>query len=149
MTATTLAPALLADINLPKIDFSAPPPALELSLSTASTSSTSSWGVTSAGSQISSDLIAPLGPLSSLPTSARGLKEWKILLLCTAVNSFSQRVITYLDYLGFTNVSVQIASSDEAMAGACESWDPDLVVCPFLTRRIPDKVFGRVSRVLS
>ena len=87
----------------------------------------------------------PLGPLSTLPDDCTGLKQWKILLLCTAINSFSQRVITYLDYLGFEQVSVQIATSDEAMREACESWDPDLVVCPFLTRVIPGSVFKKVS----
>ncbi|ORX38056.1 hypothetical protein BD324DRAFT_650589 [Kockovaella imperatae] len=90
-----------------------------------------------------SNLDAPLGPLSSLPASSTGLQEWKILLLCTAVNSFSQRVITYFDFLGLKNVSVQIASNDEAMISACEEWDPDMVVCPFLTRVIPERVFGR------
>jgi hypothetical protein len=87
----------------------------------------------------------PLGPYAQLPDSATGLKEWKVLLLVTAVNSFSQKVITYLRFLGFKHVSVQIASSDESMERACKGWNPDLVICPFLTRRIPETVFNNVS----
>ncbi len=89
----------------------------------------------------------PLGPLSDLPPNAQGLKEWKILLLVTAINSFSQRVITYLDFLGFKNVSVVIATGREVMVDSAERFQPDLVVCPFLTAIIPDSIFSKVSRL--
>lgn len=93
--------------------------------------------------------IPPLGPLSTLPPNALGLKEWKILLLCTAVNSFSQRVITYLKYLGFDHISVCLASSQETMEEAAERLKPDLVICPFLTTMVPSSIFTKVSRPLS
>ena len=104
---------------------------------------------TSANDTATTPPIPPLGPLAQLPLSATGLAGWKVLLLVTAVNSFSQRVITYLHHLEFNHVSVQIAASDDAMQKACEGWNPDLVICPFLTRRIPDTVFNKVCLVCS
>lgn len=90
-------------------------------------------------------LPAPLGPFPSLPPHLIGLKRWRILILVTSVNSFAQKVITYLDHLGVTNYAVQIASSAEGMTAAAERYGPDVVLCPFLTARIPESVFTRVS----
>ncbi|WWC95295.1 hypothetical protein V866_002156 [Kwoniella sp. B9012] len=83
---------------------------------------------------------APLGPLSSLPEGYEPLKKFKILLLVTSINSFTQRVISYLQYLGFEQVSVQLATSDEDMLNAAEGWDADLVLCPFLTKKLPASI---------
>ncbi|WVQ79524.1 hypothetical protein IAT38_001623 [Cryptococcus sp. DSM 104549] len=87
--------------------------------------------------------LSPLGPLTSLPSSAAGLKHQRILLLVTSVNSFTQRVLSYLQYLGFTQVSVQLAISDEAMIEAAEEWQPDFVLCPFLTKKLPPSIHNR------
>ena len=89
--------------------------------------------------------IPPLGPLARLPSDAQGLKQWKILVFCTAINSFSQRVITYFEYLGMKNVSVVIATTKQVMEDSAERFQPDLVVCPFLTAIIPDSIFSKVS----
>ncbi|ODN78355.1 hypothetical protein L202_03997 [Cryptococcus amylolentus CBS 6039] len=83
---------------------------------------------------------APLGPLASLPPHAAGLAQQKILLLVTSVNSFTQRVLSYLQFLGFEHVSVQLAISDEAMLEAAESWQPDIVLCPFLTKKLSPSI---------
>lgn len=92
--------------------------------------------------------MPPLGPLVSLPARSAGLKEWRILLLCTAVNSFSQRAWSYLrNQLGVSQLSIQLATSDEEMIGAAEKWDPHVIVCPFLTKRVPDAIFNKVSGV--
>ncbi|WVR08307.1 hypothetical protein IAU60_005360 [Kwoniella sp. DSM 27419] len=85
----------------------------------------------------------PLGPMSSLPSEVEGLKNLRILLLVSSVNSFTQRVYSYLQYLDFEQVSVQLATSDEAMIAAAEQWKPDLILCPFLTKKIPASVHNR------
>ncbi len=92
---------------------------------------------------------APLQPLSTLfllsaplAESAAGLTEWRILLIVTSVNSSTQRVLVYL---GVDNVSTQLATSDEGMLTAAEVWNPQIIFCPFLTRRIPEAVFKNVS----
>ncbi|WVQ96408.1 hypothetical protein IAU59_003513 [Kwoniella sp. CBS 9459] len=92
---------------------------------------------------MSSSSDAPLGPLSALPTGCEGLKKLRILLLVTSVNSFTQRVISYLQYLDFEQVSVQLAISDEEMYAAADSWDADLVLCPFLTKKLPAAIHNR------
>ncbi|WVW86599.1 hypothetical protein I302_108649 [Kwoniella bestiolae CBS 10118] len=86
---------------------------------------------------------APLGPLSTLPVEYEPLKQFRILLLVTSINSFTQRVISYLQYLGFEQVSVQLATSDEEMLSAAEGWDADLVLCPFLTKKLPEAIYSR------
>ena len=103
-------------------------------------------------SSLSAALIAPtpvppLDSLSRLPDTAAGLAEWRILLLVTSVNSFTQRVLVYLKSLGIEQVSTQLATSDEDMLMAAEAWRPQIILCPFLTRRIPESVFARVSFV--
>ncbi|WRT69405.1 uncharacterized protein IL334_006389 [Kwoniella shivajii] len=88
-------------------------------------------------------LPPPLGPLSSLPAHCEPLKRFRILLLVTSINSFTQRVISYLQYLGFEQVSVQLATSDEEMLNAAEKWDADLVLCPFLTKKLPESIYSK------
>ncbi|OCF31240.1 methionyl-tRNA formyltransferase [Kwoniella heveanensis BCC8398] len=92
---------------------------------------------------MSSSSDAPLGPLASLPAEYEGLQKWRILLLVTSVNSFTQRVISYLQYLGIDQVSVQLAISDEEMYAAADSWDADLVLCPFLTKKLPEAIHNK------
>jgi hypothetical protein len=31
------------------------------------------------------------------------------------------------------------------MIAAAEKWDPHVIVCPFLTKRVPDAIFTKVS----
>ncbi|WVQ75223.1 hypothetical protein IAR50_004835 [Cryptococcus sp. DSM 104548] len=87
--------------------------------------------------------LGPLGPLAALPPHAAGLAQQKILLLVTSVNSFTQRVLSYLHFLGFQHVSVQLATSDDDMLHAAESWQPDIVLCPFLTKKLPPSIHNR------
>lgn len=87
----------------------------------------------------------PLGPFATLPPDVAGLKKLKILLLVTSINSFTQRVLSYLQYLGLNQVSIQLATSDEDMLEAAESWQPDIVLCPFLTKKLPQSIHNNVS----
>ena len=60
----------------------------------------------------------------------------RILLLCHAFNSLSQRVHAELRATGH-EVSVELGISDEATAEADEWFRSDAVVAPFLKRRGP------------
>ena len=96
------------------------------------------------------ETVTPLPPtINTLPASVAGLTEWKILLFVTAINSFSQRVLTQLRALGFKRVSTIIATTTEIMERMVEEYQPDLVVCPFLTKVIPSSIFTRVSVICS
>lgn len=88
---------------------------------------------------------APLGPFDALPPHAGHVKSWRILILVTSVNSFAQKVVAYLDHLGIHEYAVHVASSAEGMFDAARRFGPDVVICPFLTARIPESVFTRVS----
>nr|XP_018260551.1 methionyl-tRNA formyltransferase [Kwoniella dejecticola CBS 10117]OBR82709.1 methionyl-tRNA formyltransferase [Kwoniella dejecticola CBS 10117] len=85
----------------------------------------------------------PLGPLAALPDHVEPLKRFRILLLVSSINSFTQRVYSYLHYLGFEQVSIQLATSDEDMLNAAEGWDADIVLCPFLTKKLPESIYSR------
>lgn len=80
----------------------------------------------------------------TLPAGTEPLASLKILVFCTAVNSFTQRVLCQLRDYGFTRVSTCVATDEKVMCDAAERFQPDLVICPFLTRIIPDTVFKKV-----
>nr|WVH01972.1 protein tyrosine phosphatase-like protein [Naematelia aurantialba] len=81
-----------------------------------------------------------LGPLASVP---RAIQSLRLLLLVTSINSFTQRCLAYFSHLGITYISVHVAGSDEDMVRAAERANADLVVCPFMTIRVPETVFKR------
>ncbi|CAN8097621.1 unnamed protein product [Discula destructiva] len=63
----------------------------------------------------------------------------KILFICTAHNSLSQRL--YLSLSQLHTVTVEYALSDEAMREAARLAKPDLIICPFLTSRVPTDIY--------
>jgi putative two-component system protein, hydrogenase maturation factor HypX/HoxX len=65
----------------------------------------------------------------------------RILLLCHSFNSLSQRLFAELKTRGHL-VSVELDISDAVTREACELFKPDLVLAPFLKRRIPQEVWG-------
>ena len=67
----------------------------------------------------------------------------RILLLCHSFNSLSQRVLTALTALGHL-VSVELDISDLVTEEACALFKPDLLIAPFLKRRIPQSVWQAV-----
>lgn len=71
----------------------------------------------------------------------------KILFLCTAHNSLSQRLELDLTAVGH-NVSIELAMSDEAMLEAVNLFDPDIAVCPFLTARVPREIHSDVLTLI-
>lgn len=63
----------------------------------------------------------------------------KILFICTAHNSLSQRL--YLSLSQLHAVTVEYALSDKAMREAARLAKPDLIICPFLTTRVPSDIY--------
>ncbi|KAH8660431.1 formyl transferase domain-containing protein [Xylariales sp. PMI_506] len=63
----------------------------------------------------------------------------KILFLCTAHNSLSQRL--YLALTEAHTVTIEYALSDSLMIEAATLCQPDLILCPFLTTRVPHEIY--------
>jgi enoyl-CoA hydratase/carnithine racemase/methionyl-tRNA formyltransferase len=63
----------------------------------------------------------------------------KILFICTAHNSLSQRL--YLALSQLHAVTIEYALSDESMREAARLAKPDLIICPFLTSRVPTDLY--------
>ncbi|MCP2936937.1 hydrogenase maturation protein, partial [Salmonella enterica subsp. enterica serovar Typhimurium] len=64
----------------------------------------------------------------------------RILLLCHSFNSLSQRRYAELAALGHTR-SVELDIADSVTEEAVALFRPDLLIAPFLKRRIPDSVW--------
>jgi enoyl-CoA hydratase/carnithine racemase/methionyl-tRNA formyltransferase len=64
----------------------------------------------------------------------------KILFLCTAHNSLSQQL--YLNLSSTHTVTVEYALSDTTMIEAASLVQPDIIICPFLTSRVPSEIFS-------
>lgn len=71
----------------------------------------------------------------------------KILFLCTAHNSLSQRLYLELSSSGH-DVSVEYALSDAVMIEAVALFRPDIVICPFLTARVPKQIYNQVLTLI-
>ncbi|MDO8285346.1 MAG: enoyl-CoA hydratase-related protein [Rhodoferax sp.] len=66
----------------------------------------------------------------------------RILLLTHSFNGLSQRLFGVLQALGHT-VSVELDIADAVTEEAVEMFKPDVVLAPFLKRRIPETVWAR------
>lgn len=64
----------------------------------------------------------------------------KILFLCTAHNSLSQRLGLALSRLH--DVTIEYALSEDTMLSAVSLAQPDLIICPFLTTLVPRKIYA-------
>ena len=67
----------------------------------------------------------------------------RILLLCHSFNSLSQSLYGALAAQGHA-LSVELDISDAVTEEACALFQPDLLIAPFLKRRIPDSVWQKV-----
>lgn len=67
----------------------------------------------------------------------------RILLLCHSFNSLTQRLFVELGARGHS-VSVELDVADSVTEEAVALFGPDLVIAPFLKRRIPASVWHRV-----
>ena len=74
------------------------------------------------------------------PSSPSSSPRWRILLLCHSFNSLSQRLFVALKAQGH-QVSVELDISDSVTEEAVALFKPDLLLAPFLKRRIPESVW--------
>lgn len=72
-----------------------------------------------------------------------GAAPLRILLLTHAFNGLAQRLFVALREAGH-EVSVELDIADAVTGEAVALWRPDLVIAPFLKRRIPEAVWRRV-----
>jgi putative two-component system hydrogenase maturation factor HypX/HoxX len=71
----------------------------------------------------------------------------KILLLCSAFNGLSQRAWLHLRARGH-RVAIGIVRDPQEIAAAAAATDPDLIICPFLRRRVPEVVWRRYRTII-
>ncbi|XXQ32128.1 Formyl transferase C-terminal domain-containing protein [Plasmodiophora brassicae] len=74
-----------------------------------------------------------------------GKQRYRFLFLCDAFNSMCQRAMLRLEAQGH-QVVVHIARSPAGMIQAAAVHDPDIILCPFLTRRIPSDLYRDTAR---
>ncbi|CAK9785842.1 ClpP/crotonase [Cutaneotrichosporon oleaginosum] len=86
--------------------------------------------------------------LADLPALPQDVRKWRILLLVSAVNSLTQRVQTYLSDMGCERVSTELALTDDGMISAVLAHSPHVVVCPFLTKKVPDVIWDNVLTLI-
>ncbi|WP_225766846.1 enoyl-CoA hydratase-related protein [Inquilinus sp. Marseille-Q2685] len=63
-----------------------------------------------------------------------------ILLFASAYNGMVQRVHCELEALGH-DVSIELSDNEATMVRRAEAVAPDLIICPFLKHRVPDRVW--------
>lgn len=71
----------------------------------------------------------------------------KILFLTTAHNTLSQRLQIELEERGH-QVSIELALDDAVMQEAVELWRPELILCPFLKRAVPESIWSRYPTLI-
>ena len=71
----------------------------------------------------------------------------KVLLICSRFNSLSQRFYCELSEKGY-DVSVELDVHPELMVEAVELFKPDLVIAPYLRRKIPKEVYSKVETLI-
>src|SRR5262249_25087654 len=68
--------------------------------------------------------------------------ELRVLFLVSAHGGLSQAAEVALTDLGH-HVTVSVVDSADSMVAAARAHDPDLIVSPMLTRKIPEQVWSR------
>jgi putative two-component system hydrogenase maturation factor HypX/HoxX len=71
----------------------------------------------------------------------------RILLLCSAFNGLSQRIWCELREAGHY-VTVEVATGAANIREAATLAEPDLIICPYLTHRVPTDVWQRWRTVI-
>lgn len=95
--------------------------------------------------EVASPVAAPSrSTLGHLPAVADGIKAWRILVFCTSINSFTQKVLVHLRQWGCEYVQTIVALDDKQMIRDAEAFQPDMVICPFLTRFVPEAIYNKV-----
>lgn len=67
----------------------------------------------------------------------------RILLVSTAFSGLTQRFYTELDDAGY-NVSIELhLGNEDQLQDGIDRFQPDLIICPYLTRKIPASIYQR------
>ncbi|ADJ45716.1 formyl transferase-like protein [Amycolatopsis mediterranei S699] len=69
------------------------------------------------------------------------------MLLCSAFNGLSQRAWLALRSRGH-RVTIRVVHDPQEIAAAAAATDPELIICPFLRRRVPDLVWRRYRTII-
>lgn len=75
--------------------------------------------------------------LSQIP---KDVKKPRVLFLTNSHNGMSQRAKTMLEDNGFT-VNVELALSQKQMIKSADTLKPDIIICPFLTAKVPEVIW--------
>jgi enoyl-CoA hydratase/carnithine racemase/methionyl-tRNA formyltransferase len=70
----------------------------------------------------------------------------KILFLCTSYNSLSQSV--FLALSTSHEITIEYALSEKIMIEAVELARPDLILCPFLTCKVPQAIYSKILTLI-
>ncbi|WP_201353252.1 hydrogenase maturation protein [Hydrogenimonas urashimensis] len=71
----------------------------------------------------------------------------RILLLVSTFNSLTQQVFCRLEDLGH-EVSVEYARSPRLMEEAVALWKPSLILCPYLTQKVPETIWRNIPTLI-
>jgi putative two-component system hydrogenase maturation factor HypX/HoxX len=74
-------------------------------------------------------------------------KAMRVMLLCSSFNGLTQRVWLDLRAAGH-DVRVELSSDMDAVRAAALTFDPALIVCPFLRERVPDDIWMRYRTII-
>jgi putative two-component system hydrogenase maturation factor HypX/HoxX len=85
---------------------------------------------------------SPMRGGAPAPAPVPAGRPLRILFLVSAHNSLSQRAYVAVSELGH-DVSVAVVDSPVAMEAAVARHDPELIVCPFLTKIIPESIWTK------
>src|SRR5689334_281167 len=91
--------------------------------------------------------------LDTLPALGVPVEDWdtrrpgpvaalRILFLVSAHNGLSQRALVALRDLGHAVTVAEVESADQ-MQAAVRAHEPELIVCPFLKKMIPESIWAR------
>ncbi|MET0355746.1 MAG: hydrogenase maturation protein [Cellvibrio sp.] len=64
----------------------------------------------------------------------------KILLFASAYNGMCQRIHRELEAEQYI-ISIELSANEQQMINAVESFQPDLIICPFLKHAVPEKIW--------
>ena len=74
-------------------------------------------------------------------------KHVKVLLLCSSFNGLSQRAWTELRGAGH-DVRVQLTGDPGGHRRRGRTFEPDLIICPFLKERVPAEIWQRYRTII-
>ena len=75
------------------------------------------------------------------------IADLRILMLTNSFNSMAQRAFLEIKDTYNSDVRIEIAIDEKQMLDAVERHQPDIILCPFLTKRVPEKIWKDTSRL--